>query len=49
MHRMSVEEMTAIGEKVSALPLLDTSSPKEILDDLHEPRLSSITSQWSPT
>lgn len=34
---MIVEQMTAIGEKVSALPLLDTSSPKEILDGLHEP------------
>lgn len=36
-RRMTVEQMTASGEKVSALPLLDTSSPKEILDDLHEP------------
>lgn len=36
-HRMTVEQMTAIGEKVSALALLDTSSPKEILDGLHEP------------
>jgi antitoxin VapB len=36
-HRMTVEQMTAIEEKVSALPLLDTSSPKEILDDRHQP------------
>jgi antitoxin VapB len=35
-NRMTVEQMMAVGEKVSALPLLDPSSPKEILDDLNE-------------
>ncbi|MGO1163912.1 hypothetical protein G6M64_08795 [Agrobacterium tumefaciens] len=36
-NRMTVEQMMAVGEKVSALPLFDPSSPKEILDDLHQP------------
>ena len=35
-NRMTVEQMMAIGEKVSALPLFDPASPKEILDDLNE-------------
>ena len=35
-HRMTVEQMMAFGTKVSALPLLDPRSPKEILDDLNE-------------
>ena len=28
MHRRTVQQMTAIGEKVSALPLLDTIIPE---------------------
>lgn len=35
-QRMTVEQMTALGDKVSALPLLEPSSPNDILDDLHE-------------
>ncbi|WLS01117.1 hypothetical protein [Shinella sumterensis] len=35
-RRMTVEQMMAVGKKVSSLPLLDPRSPKEILDDLNE-------------
>lgn len=35
-RRMTVEQMVALGRKVSSLPLLDPRSPKEILDDLNE-------------
>jgi antitoxin VapB len=33
--RMTVEQMLALGERVSALPLLDPRSPSEIMDDLN--------------
>ena len=36
-QRMTVEQMIALGKKVTALPLLDPRSPKEIMDELNEP------------
>lgn len=33
--RMTVEEMLALGDKVTSLPLLDPRSPQEIADDLN--------------
>jgi len=33
---MTVEQMIALGKKVTALPLLDPRSPEEIIDDLNE-------------
>ncbi|MBC7282115.1 hypothetical protein [Hoeflea sp.] len=35
-QRMTVEQMIALGKKVTALPLLDPRSPEEIIDDLNE-------------
>lgn len=35
-QRMTVEQMIALGKKVTALPLLDPRSPAEIMDDLNE-------------
>lgn len=35
--RMTVEQMMALGRKVSSLPLPDPRPAKEILDDLNEP------------
>lgn len=35
--RMTVEQMLALGDKMTALPLLDPRSPQEIADDLNEP------------
>lgn len=35
-QRMTVEQMIALGKKVTALPLLDQRTPAEIMDDLNE-------------
>ena len=34
---MSIEEMLAVGDEIAAMPLLDTRSPQEIMDDLNDP------------
>ena len=36
-HRMSIDEMLAVGEEIAAMPLLDPRSPKEIMDEINEP------------
>ena len=36
-RRMSIEEMLAVGDQIAAMPLLDTRSPQEIMDDLNSP------------
>jgi antitoxin VapB len=36
-RRMSIEEMLAVGDEIAAMPLLDTRSPQEIMDDLNDP------------
>jgi antitoxin VapB len=36
-RRMSIEEMLAVGDEIAAMPLLDTRSPQEIMDDLNSP------------
>lgn len=33
-RRMSVEGMLAVGAEITAMPVLDPQSPKEIMDDL---------------
>jgi antitoxin VapB len=35
-RRMSIEEMLAVGDEIAAMPLLDTRSPQEIMDDLND-------------
>jgi antitoxin VapB len=35
-RRMTVEEMLAFGAEIAAMPVLDPSTPKEIMDDLNE-------------
>ncbi len=35
-RRMSVAEMLAVGDEIAAMPLLDTQSPREIMDDINE-------------
>ena len=34
-RRMTVEQMTALGAEIAALPLLDPRSPNEIMDDIN--------------
>jgi len=34
-RRMSVEKMLALGAEITAMPLLDRRSPREIVDDLN--------------
>jgi antitoxin VapB len=34
-RRMSVAEMLGVGSEISELPLLDTRSPNQIMDDLN--------------
>jgi len=34
-RRMSVEDMLALGAEMAAMPLLDTRTPREIMDDLN--------------
>jgi antitoxin VapB len=34
--RMTVEEMLALGDRFTALPLLDERSPQEIVDELND-------------
>lgn len=34
-RRQTVEQMLAVGAEISAMPLLDPRSPKEIMDDLN--------------
>jgi antitoxin VapB len=36
-RRMSIEEMLSVGDEIAAMPLLDTRSPQEIMDDLNTP------------
>jgi antitoxin VapB len=36
-RRMSIEEMLDAGDEIAAMPLLDTRSPQEIMDDLNTP------------
>jgi antitoxin VapB len=36
-RRMSIEEMLAVGDEIAAMPLLDSRSPQEIMDDLNDP------------
>jgi hypothetical protein len=36
-RRMSIEEMLAVGDEIAVMPLLDTRSPEEIMDDLNVP------------
>ena len=35
--RMTIEEMLAVGDEIAAMPLLDSRSPQEIMDDLNTP------------
>jgi len=37
LRRMTVDAMLALGDRITALPLLDLRSPHEIADDLNEP------------
>ncbi len=34
-RRMSVDEMLAFGSAIAAMPILDTRSPSEIMDELN--------------
>lgn len=34
-RRMSAQEMLAVGAEIAALPLLDSRSPHEIMDDIN--------------
>jgi antitoxin VapB len=36
-RRMTVDQMTALGAEIAALPLLDRRSPNEIMDDVGTP------------
>jgi antitoxin VapB len=36
-HRMSVEEMLAVGAEIAAMPLLDQRTPRKIMDDINAP------------
>jgi antitoxin VapB len=36
-RRMTAEQMVAFGAKIAAMPLLDSRSPREIMDDLSAP------------
>jgi antitoxin VapB len=36
-QRMTIEEMLAVGDEIAAMPLLDTRSPQEIMDDFNTP------------
>jgi antitoxin VapB len=36
-RRLSIEEMLAVGDEIAAMPLLDSRSPQEIMDDLNTP------------
>jgi hypothetical protein len=40
-RRMSVPEILAVGDEIAVMPLSDQRSPREILDDVNEPRSSS--------
>jgi antitoxin VapB len=33
-RRMAAEQMVALGAEIAAMPLLDSRSPREIMDDL---------------
>jgi antitoxin VapB len=33
-RRMTAEQMVALGAEIAAMPLLDSRSPREIMDDL---------------
>jgi len=33
-RRMTVEQMVALGAEIAAMPLLDSRSPREIMDEL---------------
>jgi antitoxin VapB len=32
---MTVEQILAVGDEIAAMPLLDTRSPHEIMDDIN--------------
>ena len=34
-RRMTVEQMLAVGDEIAAMPLLDTRSPREIMDGIN--------------
>ncbi len=34
-RRLTVEQMLAVGSEISAMPLLDPRSPREIIDDIN--------------
>ena len=34
-RRMTVEQILAVGDEIAAMPLLDTRSPREIMDDIN--------------
>lgn len=34
-RRMTVAEILAVGDEIAAMPLLDTRSPREIIDDIN--------------
>jgi antitoxin VapB len=34
-RRMTVEQMLALGAEIAALPVLDTRTPNEIMDDIN--------------
>jgi antitoxin VapB len=36
-HRMTVDQMLALGAEIAALPVLDTRSANEIMDDINAP------------
>jgi antitoxin VapB len=40
-RRMTVAQMAALAEEIADLPLLDTRSPDQIMDDINAPRSSS--------
>jgi antitoxin VapB len=34
-RRLTVDQMLAVGDEIAAMPLLDTRSPREIIDDIN--------------
>jgi len=34
-RRMTVDQMLAVGDEIAAMPLLDTRSPHQIMDDVN--------------
>jgi antitoxin VapB len=34
-RRLTVDQILAVGDEIAAMPLLDTRSPREIMDDIN--------------